>query len=528
VISNHQLTGFWFESGVEAHDDSEQTTASQFLAAALDVLQSSDPAQDEQTGGAIHTNFDPHLLSDSLPGHAWLKDRLRWMKQTFPAFDDEPGMLLEDPTKRRSPFPALHWSRRHVLEGRTFPLQGVQVLIGHDFVVIHEFRAILSALAPIPIADTPDTPLFSAHFLQHSGTAINLHHDWPEHEFASGRCPGFNRPLRVALRGNAGSYQGCLLVETDETSVLAQAKTHFYAAAYQTFLCTLLVNAAKVESEFDIAHDALDELRDQLDPQHTSTPLRDESVGSKSTAGESGLSHEATQRALYQFDQLVLTCHLNMEQFEQVSGQLLEFDNTWTKATRRRLRAYYENLFQAKKSTWKRFNDVEPQLPPPPKPRIRDQVFISYSHVDLEYLKDLKTHLNPYVKKFNNVGLDESMFWDDSRIKAGSEWKATIKEALDRSRAAIFLVSPDFLASKFINEFEIPELLKAQKKIGLLLCLIHIRSSSWEETPLEPYQALNNPKKPLQHLRTRRDEEWVKICKEIFEIIGPSATPKSS
>lgn len=525
MISHHQLTGFWFESGVEAHDDAERTSASRFLTDALDALQLEH--RDGELSGAIHTNFDPLLLSTSLPGHEWLKERLRWMKQTFPAFDDEPGMLLSDPAKRRSPFPAFHWSRRYLLDGRLFPLDGVQVLVGHDFVVIHEFRAHLAESPPIPFAKAPVTSLFTADLWQRSGTANDLLHDWPETEFAVGRCPGVDAPLRVALRGNANRYEGCLLVEADERSLFAQAKTHFYAAAYQTFLCTVLVNAAKIEFEFDIAHDALDELGGKLRQHVAPAVLPEDGTASKSINGESGLSHEGTQRALYHFDQLVLTCHLNMEQFEDISGQVLESDNTWTKATLRRLRAYYENLLQAKRSTWRLFNDVEPQLEPPPKPRIRDQVFISYSHLDVDWLNELKKHLNPYVRKFNDVGLDESMFWDDSRIKAGDEWAEKIKQALARSRAAIFLVSPDFLDSKFITTHEIPELLQAHKKEGLLLCWIHIRFSAYKQTLFYSYQALHNPEKPLEELRTRRNREWVKICDNIFEIIGPSAVPKS-
>jgi hypothetical protein len=217
-----------------------------------------------------------------------------------------------------------------------------------------------------------------------------------------------------------------------------------------------------------------------------------------------------------------------VEQFEHVSGQLLESPNTWIRTTRRRLNAYHENLVQTKKSMWTRFNEVELQLKPPSKARIRDQIFISYAHEDLDWLNELKVHLNPYVRKFNAVGLEDSMFWDDSRIKPGDDWREKITEALARSRAAIFLISPDFLASKFIIEQEIPELLKTQKKDGLLLCLIHIRSSGYKQTVLESYQALNDPETPLKRRRERRDEDWVKICEKMFEIIGPSATPKSN
>jgi hypothetical protein len=65
-------------------------------------------------------------------------------------------------------------------------------------------------------------------------------------------------------------------------------------------------------------------------------------------------------------------------------------------------------------------------------PALRDQVFISYSHKDREWLSKLQTMLKPLVRnKIISV-------WEDTKISAGDEWRGEIKEALARAKAAVF------------------------------------------------------------------------------------------
>jgi internalin A len=81
-------------------------------------------------------------------------------------------------------------------------------------------------------------------------------------------------------------------------------------------------------------------------------------------------------------------------------------------------------------------------------------IFISYSHVDRDWLKRLRTHLAPFVRGEN---LD---LWDDTRIAPGSDWAAEIDQAIDKARVAVLLVSPDFLASEFVARVELPAILR--------------------------------------------------------------------
>ena len=91
---------------------------------------------------------------------------------------------------------------------------------------------------------------------------------------------------------------------------------------------------------------------------------------------------------------------------------------------------------------------------------MKHTLFISYSHEDDKahhWVQRLKTFLD-CLKEELPVDV-----WADTRIGAGEKWRDKIEDAISQAAAAVLLVGPGFLASKFIKENELPELLRAKE-----------------------------------------------------------------
>lgn len=139
-----------------------------------------------------------------------------------------------------------------------------------------------------------------------------------------------------------------------------------------------------------------------------------------------------------------------------------------------------------------------------------EQIFISYSHKDEKWLDKLRTMCSPLEKR----GLIK--MWSDKSIEAGAQWREEINKALASSKVAILLVTPDFLASDFIAKNELPPLLEAAKKKGLIILWIAVSKSLYQATEIAAYESANNPSRPLDSLnKAQLGEVLVQICNKI-------------
>jgi len=82
--------------------------------------------------------------------------------------------------------------------------------------------------------------------------------------------------------------------------------------------------------------------------------------------------------------------------------------------------------------------------------------FTSYARHDSADVERFHDVLAPLLKTSPEFAFGE---WIDQQILPGEHWREEIQDALERSRFGLLLVSPEFLASEFITQNELPLLL---------------------------------------------------------------------
>ncbi len=85
-------------------------------------------------------------------------------------------------------------------------------------------------------------------------------------------------------------------------------------------------------------------------------------------------------------------------------------------------------------------------------------VFVSYAHRDRPWMERLRAHLKP-LERSCGAGI-----FTDAQIDTGGDWDEQIKQQLSDANAAVLLISADFLASKYISDYEFPALLAGAKE----------------------------------------------------------------
>ena len=141
----------------------------------------------------------------------------------------------------------------------------------------------------------------------------------------------------------------------------------------------------------------------------------------------------------------------------------------------------------------------------------RPTVFVSYSHQDEGWKDRVVRHLK--VLQMENV-LD---LWDDGQIGVGDDWLPAIQSSMDRAAVALLLISKDFLTSGFIQETEVPLLLKRRKDEGLRVIPLFVHPCAWQAVDwLAAIQGRPKDAKPLsEHRKPRADKILADLALEI-------------
>ncbi|NJL74464.1 MAG: toll/interleukin-1 receptor domain-containing protein [Saprospiraceae bacterium] len=141
------------------------------------------------------------------------------------------------------------------------------------------------------------------------------------------------------------------------------------------------------------------------------------------------------------------------------------------------------------------------------------KVFISYSHKDEDYKDTLNTYLTPYERK------GTIKIWDDRDILPGQIWDTEIKQAVLNADIVLFLVSPDFMASGYIDGVELKTAMELHVEGKMVLIPIIIRPSDLSLLDLKIFQAVPKDAKPISTWENK-DEAWLNVIQQLGKLFN--------
>ncbi len=149
-------------------------------------------------------------------------------------------------------------------------------------------------------------------------------------------------------------------------------------------------------------------------------------------------------------------------------------------------------------------------------------IYISYSHKDKKWLDRVFKHLQ-VLQQQGRVG--EFRIWADTDIKPGDRWQEAIDQTLHQATLAILLVSPDYLASEFVNEVEARRLLERSETERLPIIPIIVRPCNWQQVNwLAQFQVFTANGKALSEIKNV-DKELTRVAEVIAQQLERMATP---
>jgi hypothetical protein len=143
------------------------------------------------------------------------------------------------------------------------------------------------------------------------------------------------------------------------------------------------------------------------------------------------------------------------------------------------------------------------------------KIFISSSHRDTDLRKILRVHL-AVLEKQGFIRL-----WDDDKIIPGEKWEQRIEKELKDSDIVLLLISPDFLASDFIEQKEIKRALELSEKGKIDAIPVILKPCDWEEKKaLARLQVLPERGKPIDSKYWHsRDEAFTEVVRGLKIVI---------
>ena len=145
------------------------------------------------------------------------------------------------------------------------------------------------------------------------------------------------------------------------------------------------------------------------------------------------------------------------------------------------------------------------------------EVFISYSHCDVDWLKSLKVVLKPLERESQLIS------WCDRQIEAGEDIDKKALDHLDTAKIILLLVSPDFLASDYCYSIEMKGAMEKHAKGAARVIPVILRHCDWKGTDVGRLKAVPKDGKPVSTWADR-DEAFMDIINELRRSLSSIST----
>lgn len=148
------------------------------------------------------------------------------------------------------------------------------------------------------------------------------------------------------------------------------------------------------------------------------------------------------------------------------------------------------------------------------------KLFISYCSEDKVYRKSLEKHLS--LMEYDN----EIETWSDREISPGEEWEREIEKNLESADVIVFLVSSDFIASKYCFDVEVKRAMEKHEKGDSIVLPIVVRVCDWQRAPFSKLEVLPEKARAVTKWEDE-DEAWLSIISGIRKAVGLLKAKKS-
>jgi hypothetical protein len=139
-------------------------------------------------------------------------------------------------------------------------------------------------------------------------------------------------------------------------------------------------------------------------------------------------------------------------------------------------------------------------------------IFYSYSNDDEDHLQALINHLS-LLRSEGKISE-----WYSKKILPGDDWNESISRQLDLAQIFLLLISPSFMASKYIWDKELKRALERQRSGESLIVPVILTSCDWRTSPFGRFQALPTNGRPVTRWRNHNDA-WADVAKGIRAMV---------